>query len=64
MDKVGEKVKKLRKDAGLTLADLSRSSGLTAAGISYIERGLRSPKEETILKLATALNVHPASLWL
>src|ERR1035437_803876 len=45
-----------RLEAGLSQADLAERAGLSARGISDLERGVnRTPQRETVLRLADAL---------
>jgi len=55
---VGEKIKKLRKEKGLTLQDLATSVGLGKSYIWEIENGrIKNPSFEKILIIAKALDV-------
>lgn len=54
---VGELVKALRAERGESQEDLSLRAGLHRTEISQIERGLRVPRVDTLLKLAGALEV-------
>ena len=54
---LGRTVAKLRKDYGLTLADLSTQSGVAKSIISQIERNETNPTLTTIWRLAHALDV-------
>ena len=58
----GERIKAARKRAGMTQAELSSKLGIPFQSISQWERNIRKPKQETIAKIADALNVHPAEL--
>lgn len=63
MSKLGEKIKKLRKNYRMTIKDLSDKSGVGKSTISEIETGkVKNPKSETLSKLAKALNVTVDSL--
>lgn len=54
---MGEKIKELRKNAGLTLQDLADRAGLYKSNISDIENEKRfKPNLRTLEKLAEALN--------
>ena len=58
MNKLGEKIKSLRAERGLSQAQLSEMSGLSATHLSLIENGKRyNPGAETLLFLADALEV-------
>lgn len=56
---VGDRVRKLRKNKGWTLDDLSRASGLHPSSISQVERGERNITLENLSRLAEALEVAP-----
>lgn len=55
--KIGKRVKKLRQDKNLSQADLAEKIEKSVDTISNIERGQFSPRLETALHIATALNV-------
>lgn len=54
---VGNKVRAMRKEKGLTLADLSEITGLSQAIVSQIERGLANPSFTTLAQLAHGLDI-------
>ncbi len=59
------KLKALRSNAGMTIADLSRVSGVSAKTISNIETGrVRRMQGGTARKLASALNTDVGRLLL
>jgi transcriptional regulator with XRE-family HTH domain len=51
---IGPKVRQLRQQLGLSLQQMARVSGISAASIHKIERGEMVPTITTLLKLATA----------
>lgn len=51
-----------RKKAGLSQEQLGDRAGLHRTEVSLLERGLREPRLETLLKLARGLEVQPATL--
>lgn len=55
--KLGQNIKKLRKELGFTQEKLSESTGLSPNFICLLESGKRKPSLETIYKLSVALNV-------
>jgi transcriptional regulator with XRE-family HTH domain len=55
---IGEKIRDLRKKAGLVLQDLSDRTGLSKPLLSQIEREVVSPPIATLLKISKALNVN------
>ncbi len=54
---LGRRVRHLRKQAGLTLDDLSAAVGTAPSQLSLIENGKREPKLTLLQHLAAALNV-------
>jgi transcriptional regulator with XRE-family HTH domain len=50
--------------AGLSQPKIAERAGLSREEVSLLERGKREPRMTTILKLAAALEVDPAQLWL
>src|SRR5699024_763616 len=57
MDKIGEKIKKLRFERGMTLKDLSDKTGLSVSFLSQIERGSSSIAITSLKKIADSFNV-------
>jgi transcriptional regulator with XRE-family HTH domain len=51
-DELGQRLKKLRIQAGKTLADLSLSTGVSTANLSKIENNLVSPSFDIVKKFA------------
>lgn len=51
------KVRELRKQRGLSFAELSQASGLSLSYLNEIERGKKYPKTDKILALSEALDV-------
>lgn len=56
-EKVGKRVKEVRKKYGLTQEDLAEKVGVSATYISSIERGLSFPRGEVVVGILNALNV-------
>lgn len=54
---IGENTRKYRKMAGLTQAELAEQIGVGTAFISRVERGQKRMRIETMLQMASALNV-------
>lgn len=54
---VGIQIKALRKQAGYTLDDLSRGSGVSTGLISQIERGKGNPSFATLVQIAHGLDI-------
>ena len=59
----GNRLRKLRKEAGFTQEELSEQAEISVDFVGMIERGIRSPSPETLEKLALALNVEIADLY-
>lgn len=57
-----DNMKRMRIKKGMSQADLEKRSGISQSAISSIERGERSPTEETMKLLAKGLNVPICSL--
>ena len=60
---IGEHVRQLRADAGLSLEALAGRSGVSRSMISSVERGDSSPTAVLLERLATGLGVPLASLF-
>lgn len=56
---IGNRIKELRKEAGLTLKQLAKATELSAPLISKIENGLAMPSLPTLRLIADALKVNP-----
>lgn len=61
--KIGERIRQLRSQKGLTLAEASAMIGMTPAGLSLIELGKRRITTEQLERLAAALEVSPADFF-
>jgi len=59
---LGERVKKLRNQKGLTLRALAEASALTKGFISQLEAGQTSPSLASLKRLATALGTTASAL--
>lgn len=54
---IGQRIKEIRKQRGLTQQEVGKRIGVTASFIGQYENGARFPKFETLKKIAAALNV-------
>ena len=54
---IGERIKSARLKSNLTQEELAALVDLSPTHISVIERGLKSPKLDTFIRIANALNV-------
>lgn len=61
--KLGEKIQKVRKQKGLTQAQLAELLNLSTNFIGYIERGVQAPSLSTLGKIAEALGVNVGMLF-
>lgn len=59
--KIGQRVRAVRQRLGISLEDLGELSEISWTSIGKIERGASSPTAETLIRLATALEVDPGS---
>lgn len=59
---VGDRVREVRHERGLTQAELSERTGVGCPALSKIETGKARPHRATITALALALGVEPESL--
>ena len=60
---LGDNLARCRKQAGLSQEELSWRAGLHRTEISQLERGLRVARADTLLKLASALEVPVGDLF-
>jgi transcriptional regulator with XRE-family HTH domain len=63
LGEVGNKVRSIRKEAGLTLEQLGERSGLSTGIVSQIERGLANPSFATLAQLAHGLGIPVGRLF-
>ena len=59
---VGSRIKTARENKNLTQEELAAMVDLSPTHISVIERGVKSPKLETFVRIANALGVSADSL--
>lgn len=59
---VGENVRRIRQDRGLTQEQFADLSGFSQQYLSGLERGRRNPTVVTLFELATALRATPVDL--
>jgi transcriptional regulator with XRE-family HTH domain len=58
----GENLRRLREEKGISLNELSRRAGVSAAHISQIERSLATPSLKTLEKIAQVLEMPTSRL--
>lgn len=59
---LGERIKELREQRGLTQARLGREAGVSDAYIAQIEKGQRRPSDDVLRRVSAALGLHPLHL--
>lgn len=60
---IGTKIRRLRREEGITLDTLATRAGLSKSYISKLERGLQSPSISTLSNIASALGVDITELF-
>lgn len=55
--KVGEKIKELRMEAGLTQMRLAKAVGVSQKAVDYWERGVNEPKVSYVIALVKVFNI-------
>jgi transcriptional regulator with XRE-family HTH domain len=58
----GENLRACRKRAGITQEELGQRASLHRTEIGLLERGVRVPRIDTLIKLASALSIPSADL--
>jgi len=61
--KLGDNLKRIRTEKGVSQADIAKSLGVSRGFVSNIENGKRNPTLSTISRLAEALNVSTEELF-
>lgn len=56
------RIRALRKDKGLTLADLAEQVGVSTPHMSEVERGVKNLNNHLLIRIAEALDVEPSDL--
>ena len=59
---VAELLKKERKRRQLSMSAVAEQAGLSQQMVSYVERGLRNPTLDTLLRMAAAMKLDLAEL--
>lgn len=61
--KLGKRIKELREHKNLTQLVFAEMVNMESSNISKIERGIQIPKEESLIKIANALDVSVKDLF-
>ena len=61
-EKIGGRIREARHALGITIEDLSALAEIDAATLGKLERGAQSPSVETLVRVASALEVDPGQL--
>jgi transcriptional regulator with XRE-family HTH domain len=61
---LSERVRELRKQAGLTLREFGEKTGMSISALSKIENGVISAKFDTLMKLANGLDCEITALFI
>jgi len=56
-EEIGERIRRRRKELGLTQAALAKTAGVNQGYLSQIERGQATPRQRTVDALSIALNL-------
>jgi len=59
---IGTRIRELRRERGLALADVAEAAGLSASHLSRIERGHAAPSFTVATRIAAVLGVRPGEL--
>jgi len=60
--KVAQILHRKRVEQNLSLTRVAEGCGLSRQGVSYLERGMRIPNLDTLLRIAAVLNVDLAEV--
>jgi transcriptional regulator with XRE-family HTH domain len=62
LNRIAERVKRWREEAGLTLKELAELAGVSASTVHKVENGQVSPTVSVLLRIAHGLQRHPGEL--
>lgn len=63
LEHLGNQIKKLRRERGLSLRQLAQLCDIDYSDISKIEKGQRNIQISTLLELTRGLDIHPKDLF-
>lgn len=61
-DKVAEMLRRERERQGLSMTSLATRAGLSQQSVSYVERRLRTPNLDTLIRITEALGIELSPL--
>src|SRR4051794_22936561 len=61
---IGQRIKAARRNADLTLAEVSKRIGISNQALSAIERGKKNPSKQTLMSLARMFVNDFGEVWL
>jgi XRE family transcriptional regulator, regulator of sulfur utilization len=61
---LGQSIKIIRNQLGLSQEELSRRTGISQTSISHIENGVKSPTKRTLKKICEVLEVPEAVIYI
>lgn len=61
---IGQRIRSARKNANLTLAEVSKRVGISNQALSAIERGKKNPSKQTLMSLARVFGDNFGEVWL
>lgn len=60
--KLGERLKKIRREKGMSQGDIANKLGVHRSYTSWIERGVHNPTVKNVERIAEAFGVSPHTL--
>ena len=54
---LGDKIRQLRKNAGITQSELAKKLGISGSAVGMYEQGRREPDSKTLLKLCSVFGI-------
>lgn len=61
--RIADRLKDARLQRGFSMTEVAVRAGLSQQMVSYVERGLRSPTLETLVRLADAIEIELGELF-
>ena len=61
--KIARRLRVLRQEKGLSMNAVAERAGLSQQMVSYVERGMRKPNVDTLIRLFHALEISPVDFF-